>query len=71
MEQKKFKELAQKIIEDMPATEKEFSLWEKEIVAKGELIRFTEYAFIFFRSFLWALVALKGLNPKIDREVKA
>lgn len=70
MEQKNLKKLIQKILEDMPATEEDFSLWEKEIVAKGELIRFMEYTFIFFKSFIWTLAALKGLNQKIDREVK-
>ena len=62
--EKNFKELVIKVLGNMPVTEEDFSLWEKEVTTKGELIRFVECTLIFFKSFIWSLAALKGLNQK-------
>jgi len=52
----KLEELWRELERERP-TPKEFSLWEKEIVAKGELLKALEHGLLFMRSFIWALVA--------------
>ncbi len=56
-EETKFRELAREFGKERPSKE-EFSFWEKEIVAKGELFKALECGLLFMRSLLWALAAL-------------